>query len=132
MSTETPKERTQKKSSDTPIKWEEFKKHSDFNSCWILINGKVYDVTKFKNHPGHYEILVGSSKKDATQVFKNVNHSEKAVNMLKSFYKGEMDMESIPEGDLELSGGDVQYWFVWMIGFLMFSALVRFLIEVVN
>ena len=35
------------------ISIEEFIKHKSRRDCWILIDGKVYDVSKFK-HPGKF------------------------------------------------------------------------------
>jgi cytochrome b involved in lipid metabolism len=33
--------------------------HSKNNDCWIIIHGKVYDVTKFlQDHPGGEEVLL--------------------------------------------------------------------------
>ena len=55
--------KTQVQSPSNPIKekevpkrlftWAEIIKHDKPDDCWIVIHGKVYDVTNFvKNHPG--------------------------------------------------------------------------------
>ena len=45
---------------------------------WIVLDGKVYDVTGF-DHPGTIEkLLEHSSGEDAREVFISVGHSEKA------------------------------------------------------
>lgn len=42
----------------------EVSSHCDHISCWIVIDGKVYDVTNFlKDHPGGYDIILGNLKK---------------------------------------------------------------------
>lgn len=44
--------------ADKTVTIAEVKKHSSEDDCWIIIHGKVYDVTKFiDNHPGG-DILV--------------------------------------------------------------------------
>ena len=41
---------------------EECKKHITERSCWLIIHGKVYDVTDFlEEHPGGYDIVVASA-----------------------------------------------------------------------
>ena len=36
----------------------EVAKHSSIDDCWILVNGKVYDLTKFApSHPGGAESM---------------------------------------------------------------------------
>jgi cytochrome b involved in lipid metabolism len=41
---------------------EECKKHTTEQSCWLIIHGKVYDVTEFlEEHPGGYDIVVSSA-----------------------------------------------------------------------
>jgi cytochrome b involved in lipid metabolism len=80
------------------ITWDEFIKHSSFESCWILVNNKIYDVTNYKKHPGQFDILVGSSMKDATHSFNTVNHSPGAVKGMKRFYIGEFDQWTMPQG----------------------------------
>ncbi|KAF5194989.1 Cytochrome b5, partial [Thalictrum thalictroides] len=41
------------------ITFAEVSKHNNLKDCWLLINGKVYDVTKFLgDHPGGSEVLL--------------------------------------------------------------------------
>lgn len=48
--------------ADKVIKVEELKKHNSDKSCWLAINGKVYDVTPFlEEHPGGYDIILTST-----------------------------------------------------------------------
>jgi len=38
---------------ETKISVSEIQKHNNADDCWIVVNGKVYDFTKFApNHPG--------------------------------------------------------------------------------
>ena len=53
--------------------------HADKNSCWLAIEGKVYDVTPFVSsgfHPGKDAILQGCGK-DATELFNTRPMAEK-------------------------------------------------------
>lgn len=68
--------------------WEEVKKHITHDDLWFVIDNEVYDVTKFKRHPGQFQILLANGGKDATQAFININHSDKAKKMMKSFKIG--------------------------------------------
>ena len=34
-------------SEERIITWEEVKKHNSAESLWVVVNGKVYDVTEF-------------------------------------------------------------------------------------
>ncbi|EFH38668.1 predicted protein, partial [Arabidopsis lyrata subsp. lyrata] len=48
----------------------EVSQHSSSQDCWIVIDGKVYDVTKFlDDHPGGDEVILTSTGKDATDDF---------------------------------------------------------------
>lgn len=47
--------------------------HNTKESCWLLIDNKVYDVTNF-NHPGRMPILIANSGMDATTQFEDIGH----------------------------------------------------------
>ncbi|PIN08213.1 Cytochrome b5 [Handroanthus impetiginosus] len=74
----------------------EISQHNTNKDCWLLIGGKVYDVTKFlEDHPGGDEVLVTASGKDATDDFEDVGHSSTARAMLDEFYVGDIDSSAI-------------------------------------
>lgn len=40
----------------------DLKAHTTDKSCWLLVHGKVYDVTDFlEEHPGGYDIILTST-----------------------------------------------------------------------
>ena len=57
---------------------------------WILIHGKVYDISKFKQeHPGGEEILLEFQGKDAGNDYDDIMHSSDAGRTLTRLYVGE-------------------------------------------
>lgn len=78
----------------------ELSTHNNKEDCWLLLDGKIYDVTPYVKsgfHPGKEAILMGCGK-DATEIFNNRpngsgSHSERARNMLSKYYKGELATE---------------------------------------
>ncbi len=53
------------------VSHEELSKHNNEASCWIAINGVVYDFTDFvSQHPGGANILLQNAGKDATAIFR--------------------------------------------------------------
>ncbi|EJU06365.1 cytochrome b5 [Dacryopinax primogenitus] len=62
---------------------EEFKQHNSKDSLWVLLHGKVYDVTKFLDeHPGGDEVILAEKGTDATEAFEDVGHSDEARALL--------------------------------------------------
>ncbi|KAL0321590.1 UNVERIFIED_CONTAM: cytochrome isoform E [Sesamum calycinum] len=77
--------------------FEEVAKHNEVKDCWLIINGKVYDVTPFMDdHPGGDEVLLAAVGKDATNDFEDVGHSDSAREMMDKYYIGEIDMATVP------------------------------------
>jgi cytochrome b involved in lipid metabolism len=61
---------------------EEVKQHNKKEDCWIILDGKVYDVTKFlEDHPGGEEVVIDCAGRDATSDFDDVGHSDEANTM---------------------------------------------------
>merc|ERR1712216_489571 len=72
------------------IKMEEVEKHSSIDDLWLVIDGKVYDVTPFMDdHLGGGEIMLSAAGKDGTQDFEDVGHSPHARELLKKYYLDE-------------------------------------------
>lgn len=67
---------------------EEVEKHDSDKDCWIILEKKVYDVTRFLgDHPGGADAILLNAGQDATDEFNSI-HSQNARNMLKDYYIG--------------------------------------------
>ncbi|XP_057531403.1 cytochrome b5-like [Amaranthus tricolor] len=85
-------------SSDPKVhSFQDVAKHNHKDDCWLIISGKVYNVTSFlDDHPGGDDVLIQATAKDATDEFEDIGHSENARDMLKDYYVGEIDVSTIP------------------------------------
>lgn len=74
------------KQAQSLIGYEQLSKHSSREDLWVVIQGKVYDLTEFaQRHPGGAEVLVKVAGKDASAEFLEAGHSNKARGMMKKF-----------------------------------------------
>ncbi|KAF6254264.1 cytochrome b5-like heme/steroid binding domain-containing protein [Scenedesmus sp. NREL 46B-D3] len=63
-------------------------KHASDETCWIVVNGKVYDVTSYiDDHPGGAESILLNAGVDCTDEFMGV-HSQEAKDLLEKFVIG--------------------------------------------
>ncbi len=76
----------------------EIAKHNTVQNCWLLISGKVYDVTSFiPSHPGGAGQITPFCGQDATTAFDTRGgtgaHSQTANSMLASYYIGDLNSQ---------------------------------------
>lgn len=54
--------------------WREVEKHNTKDDCWIVLEGKVYDVTDYiQRHPGGSAIILKNAGTDCTEKFRAVH-----------------------------------------------------------
>eukprot|EP00240_Pyramimonas_obovata_P008485 CAMPEP_0118931416 /NCGR_PEP_ID=MMETSP1169-20130426/7764_1 /TAXON_ID=36882 /ORGANISM="Pyramimonas obovata, Strain CCMP722" /LENGTH=86 /DNA_ID=CAMNT_0006873915 /DNA_START=58 /DNA_END=314 /DNA_ORIENTATION=- len=69
---------------------EEVEKHDTEEDVWIVVSGKVYDVTKYLElHPGGVDSITMNAGQDTTEDFEAI-HSKKAWKLLDAYYIGEL------------------------------------------
>ena len=68
---------------------EDVSAHSTRDDLWVIIHGKVYNVTEYaKDHPGGVDVLRDVAGKDASSDYDEVGHSEDADEILASYLVG--------------------------------------------
>lgn len=76
----------------------EVNKHNRASDCWIVIHGRVYDVTEFMaDHPGGPDAIMEYAGKDCSEPFEDTGHSASAKGMLKKYEVG--TLPGGPKGD---------------------------------
>lgn len=74
---------------DKEFTFEELSKLSSPTDLHLVINGKVYAVSKFlEEHPGGDEVLLSEAGKDATESFEDVGHSDEARSLMEQYCVG--------------------------------------------
>jgi cytochrome b involved in lipid metabolism len=85
------------------LNMEEIGKHNKQTDCWMLIDGKVYNITSyFGSHPGGNPKMLATCGEDATAEYATKNpsatsssggssHSSSATGMLANYYIGDLN-----------------------------------------
>ncbi|RPB18779.1 putative mitochondrial cytochrome b2 [Terfezia boudieri ATCC MYA-4762] len=75
----------------------EVARHNSKDSCWVIVHGKVYDVTEFlPEHPGGSKIILKYAGKDATEEFDPIHPPDTLEKYLdKSKHLGRVDMSTV-------------------------------------
>jgi len=85
-----------------PITLEELRANKSREKFYILVHGKVYNVTKFMDeHPGGDEVLLAEGGQDATEAFEDVGHSDEARALLPAMLVGDFEQDK----DIKLKTG---------------------------
>ncbi|XP_077839841.1 cytochrome b5 type B isoform X3 [Macaca mulatta] len=115
--------------SVTYYRLEEVAKRNSLKELWLVIHGRVYDVTRFLNeHPGGEEVLLEQAGVDASESFEDVGHSSDAREMLKQYYIGDIHPSDLkPEnGSKVRSHRCWSYWILPIIGAVLLGFLYRY------
>jgi predicted heme/steroid binding protein len=76
---------------------EEVAKHATRDDVWIIVDGKVYDVTSFvDSHPGGDTIL-NNAGKDSSAGVHGPQHPVSVWDVLATYYIGELVESKLPE-----------------------------------
>ncbi|KDR84127.1 hypothetical protein GALMADRAFT_87001 [Galerina marginata CBS 339.88] len=74
---------------------DELRANKSRDNFFILIHGKVYNVTKFMDeHPGGDEVILAEGGQDATEAFEDVGHSDEARALLPAMLVGDFEQGS--------------------------------------
>ncbi|KAK4989684.1 hypothetical protein LTR50_003008 [Elasticomyces elasticus] len=81
------------------ISVEEISKHSTAEDCWIVVDGKVWDLTEFApEHPGGPQIILKHAGRDATTSYSGIHAPSVLPNNLdESKLIGELDTSTITD-----------------------------------
>ena len=65
------------------ITMQEVERHHTPEDCWVVINGKVYDLSTFqKGHPGGSKIITDNAGKDVSNLFNEVHPKDIVQRLL--------------------------------------------------
>nr|WAY16335.1 front-end fatty acid desaturase group B [Platynereis dumerilii] len=72
--------------------WDEVEEHTKLDDRWIVIENKIYDVSRFqKKHPGGAKIIGHFAGQDATEVWRAMHKDQElARKYMRSIYVGQV------------------------------------------
>lgn len=81
------------------LSYDEVKKHNTKSDCWVIVHGKVYDVSDFiSEHPGGIAVILKYAGKDATKAFDPIHPSDTLVKYLpEKYHLGPVDEKTKPQ-----------------------------------
>ncbi|XP_054552921.1 cytochrome b5 type B isoform X1 [Talpa occidentalis] len=108
----------------TYYRLEEVAKRNSPENIWLVIHGRVYDITRFLNeHPGGEEVLLEQAGADASESFEDVGHSSDAREMLKQYYIGDVHPDPSKSNECKSCWS---YWIFPIIGAVLLGFLYRY------
>jgi len=92
VSTPTPSAPPASSGANITLNAQEIAKHNSTKDCWLIINGKIYNVTSYLGaHPGGAGAIAPYCGKDGTAAFVGLPHSQNANSLLSGYYIGNLN-----------------------------------------
>ncbi|KAI4276671.1 MAG: hypothetical protein LQ337_002343 [Flavoplaca oasis] len=100
----------EKQSKSQKLNGQEVAKHNNDTDCWVIIHGKAYDVTEFKeDHPGGKQIILKWAGKDATETYDPIHPPDTLDKFLdQSKHLGEVDMDTVQQDEAEVDPDEIE------------------------
>lgn len=77
-----------------PITIEEVNEHSSVHNGWVVLHGKVYNITPYLHyHPGGLDILKPSLGKDCTALFEKYHRWVNVEGLIGTLLLGSLEVE---------------------------------------
>jgi cytochrome b involved in lipid metabolism len=82
---------------DNSYRFDEVIEHSTADDCWLVIDGRVYDVTDWVGPPPGGDAILEGCGEDATALYETrpmgsgTPHSNKARQLLDDYYIGDLE-----------------------------------------
>jgi len=120
---------------------EEVHRHNKPDDCWVVISGKVYDLTKFMSvHPGGSVVLRQSAGTDATEDFYGLHRSDVMDKFGPKLLIGELETHTQEKIDNRASKkskvpySEASFWMGWNSPYytqshIKFKEAVRSIVE---
>ncbi|CAE7055829.1 unnamed protein product [Rhizoctonia solani] len=91
------------------ISFDEVQKHNTRDSCWVIINGEIYDVTGFLNdHPGGISPILRAAGSDATRVFAPIHPPDTLSTLPPTYHIGTVDPTTLPAQLTQLTAEELR------------------------
>ncbi|CAE6497016.1 unnamed protein product [Rhizoctonia solani] len=95
--------------SERLIPFDEVQKHNTRDSCWVVINGEIYDVTGFLNdHPGGIGPILKVAGLDATRVFVPIHPPDTLSALPPTSHVGTVDPATLPAQLTQLTAEELR------------------------
>jgi cytochrome b involved in lipid metabolism len=106
----------QSKNKSRVITRQEVADHNTLDDLWVVIDNKVYDLTKFvPNHPGG-DVIAKNAGGDATKGFYGIQHPERAFFEIEDYFIGSIPdnqrMKYISTEEIKGHNTDNDLWIV--------------------
>ncbi|ESK97375.1 mitochondrial cytochrome [Moniliophthora roreri MCA 2997] len=92
-------------SGEKKLSGKEVAQHNTRESCWIIVHGKVYDVTEFlDDHPGGSKIILKYAGKDATQEYDPIHPPDAIItNLPPEKHLGPVELDTVEKVEIQIT-----------------------------